>query len=267
MANAILSTQSGAKKPVNKRFRDLEGGEFNALMVVRYHGPRRLPCGAVEHFWECGCVCGKSVVVRGTKLTSGEQKSCGCLKRKRAMDQLSTHGMSRSPEYRAWTNMKTRCTNPKAINYHLYGGRGVSVYGEWASSFEEFYAYLGPRPTPLHSIDRFPNPSGNYEPGNVRWATPKQQARNRRRKVLIEVDGVLKTAVEWAEVSGVPADDIRSRLKTGWTAKRAVFEPKRTMEERNATLRRPISAKRRKSIPSENEGEAEPVSDSRAGRS
>lgn len=95
------------------------------------------------------------------------------------------HGQSRtvatgkaSPTYRTWVSMLARCSNPKASNYHLYGGRGIRVCERW-HDFAAFLADVGERPDGT-TLDRFPNPSGNYEPGNVRWATPKQQAESRR---------------------------------------------------------------------------------------
>lgn len=95
------------------------------------------------------------------------------------------HGHSRSvktgkptPTYRTWVSMLARCNNPKASNYHLYGGRGIGVCDRW-QSFENFLADVGERPDGT-TLDRFPNPNGNYEPDNVRWATAKQQAESRR---------------------------------------------------------------------------------------
>ena len=89
------------------------------------------------------------------------------------------HNASNTPEYRTWAGMKNRCLNPNNPRYKSYGGRGISVCSEWIESFSAFLSHVGLKPSPLHSIDRINN-DGNYEPGNVRWATAKEQARNTR---------------------------------------------------------------------------------------
>ena len=100
-----------------------------------------------------------------------------------------THGMSRSVEYKAWVAMIGRCHSNSHHDYKDWGGRGISVHPAWRADFLEFYREVGPRPSPQHSIDRYPNNEGNYEPGNVRWATPKQQSTNRRSTRFLMVDG------------------------------------------------------------------------------
>jgi hypothetical protein len=84
--------------------------------------------------------------------------------------------------------MLQRCKNKKAPSWRLYGGRGIRVHQAWIESFEAFLEYMGPRPSIAYSVDRFPNQNGNYEPGNVRWATAKQQGRNTRSCKLTETD-------------------------------------------------------------------------------
>lgn len=94
----------------------------------------------------------------------------------------TSHGMSRTPEYRAWLNLIQRCENPREKDFHHYGGRGISVWPEWRASFAVFFTAVGRRPSPRHSLDRIDNDRG-YEPGNVRWATQSEQMRNTSRTV------------------------------------------------------------------------------------
>lgn len=101
------------------------------------------------------------------------------------LDQ-TTHGEShKTPEYSAWSDMKKRCYQPRYINYKNYGGRGVSVCHNWLNSYLDFLHCVGRRPSKGHSLDRI-NSEGNYEPGNVRWATAKEQAQNRRTSLIVE---------------------------------------------------------------------------------
>jgi hypothetical protein len=92
----------------------------------------------------------------------------------------ATHRLSNTPEYNSWVGMKGRCLNEHGPDFRLYGGRGIAVCERWRDSFEAFYTDMGPRPSPMHSIDRFPNNDGHYEPGNCRWATPREQRLNQR---------------------------------------------------------------------------------------
>jgi hypothetical protein len=97
---------------------------------------------------------------------------------------VRTHGMSGSPEYKSWVAMKQRCLNPKDASWKNYGGRGIKVYGLWML-FKNFIVDVGLRPSPEYSLDRYPNNDGNYEPGNVRWATRQQQIDNQRKHVAL----------------------------------------------------------------------------------
>jgi len=138
-----------------------------------------------------------------------------------------------SPEYHSWNAMMGRCNNPSSKHYKYYGGRGIKVCERWYV-FENFLADMGPRPIG-HTLDRYPNKNGNYEPGNVRWATPLQQARNTRRTVMLTIDGVTRSMSEWAEIAGRRADTVYGRIQSGWDAKSAVFKEERIQERTRAT--------------------------------
>jgi hypothetical protein len=154
------------------------GEKFSRLVVVA--AAERAPCG--ERQWLCRCNCGEECVVLQSRLTLGITRSCGCL----AKENSRTHGMRRAPEYSLWCGMVARCHRVDSKNYARYGARGISVCDRWRHSFENFYADVGPRPAgtngrrPLYSLERINN-NGNYEPGNVRWATAQEQAANTRR--------------------------------------------------------------------------------------
>jgi hypothetical protein len=126
--------------------------------------------------WLFRCDCGQAVIARVGAVRSGNTVSCGCQK----IESATRHGMSRSPEYRAWRAMIDRCANPENKSFHNYGARGIKVCKRW-QRFEKFIADMGVRPSSAHSIDRFPDNDGDYEPLNCRWATWIQQAKNRRK--------------------------------------------------------------------------------------
>jgi hypothetical protein len=99
------------------------------------------------------------------------------------------HGLSYTPEYRAWQTMRLRCTVPDNPAYADYGGRGIKVCDRWMTSVEAFVSDMGPKPTPDHELDRYPDNNGDYEPGNCRWATRSENDRKRRSNRIIAFAG------------------------------------------------------------------------------
>lgn len=161
---------------------DISGHKFGRLTVIKFShvGKRR------ELIWLCRCDCGESRFVVISHLISGHSKSCGCLSREKARDRgkklLTKHGMHKTVEYQCWISMRARCINKKNCNFKNYGARGISVSKRWMESFEAFYADMGDKPSPKHSIDRINN-DGNYEPSNCRWADKKTQSNNQRGRI------------------------------------------------------------------------------------
>lgn len=148
----------------------------------------------------CRCECGRETITRKSRLISGETKSCNKCGR-------IVHGNNktgrRSKEYRAWTHIKDRCNNPTCKSYKNYGAKGIKICERWTNSFSNFLRDVGFAPSTHHTLDRFPNNKGNYEPGNVRWATMLQQQQNRTNNVWLEYNGERKILTEWSRVLGV----------------------------------------------------------------
>lgn len=189
------------------------GLRFGHLVTVStsYHHSRR--------WWLCACDCGEQKEAREQHLRSGAMKSCGCSR------TPIKHGMHGTSEYSIWQAMKNRCRLPSNIGYANYGGRGISVCDRWQSSFEAFFADVGPRPSSKHSLDREDNSKG-YEPGNVRWTTKDVQTRNTRRNRYITAFGRAQTVTDWAVETGLSFKCITDRIdRLGWSAEDAVSRP------------------------------------------
>lgn len=202
---------------------DYIGKVFNRLTVIadaeRRNGHRRLLCE---------CLCGKRKEFYASNVVGGKSHSCGCLQ-KETMSKIGgsnrTHGQSskETAEYRAWRSMIQRCHSQTNKQFDGYGGRGIRVCQEWRSSFSAFFAAIGQRPSPSHSLDRIDNNRG-YEPGNVRWATACEQSNNQRSNHIVDVDGQRMTLAEAIRLKGQRSNVVRQRLAFGWSLDRALNE-------------------------------------------
>jgi hypothetical protein len=203
-------------------------GDRYGLWTVLQEGPQGGP-PKYRKRWFCRCDCGVTRTVDDSNLRGGHTTSCGCRTNKPFIEgQVRTnHGHSSNPVYAAWLNMVSRCTDPQNIGYHRYGGRGITICERWLS-FENFLADMGERPSANHSIDRYPDNNGNYEPDNCRWATRKEQVRNRRCTVMIVYQGISKPMAEWAEIKDIQYMTLFYRLyRLGWSVEQSLNTPVR----------------------------------------
>lgn len=173
----------------------------------------------------CKCECGTERVVDYQQVRAGSSKSCGCLNREKSSARHKTHGLTKSPIYSVWKNMKRRCTNPDAKDFYLYGGRGISVCERWMD-FNNFYADMGDIPFKSAQLDRIDS-DGNYEPSNCKWSSPSEQMRNRRDNRMIEHNGEYLCLTDWESKAGFPRNMLYSRLKNGWSFDKAINTPPR----------------------------------------
>lgn len=161
--------------PISQMNRIAMEGQFFGRLLVLMRGANIGPHTA----YHCLCKCGTEVIVRAQSLRKGETTSCGCWRKEKMANTQRTHGMTRTPTYNSWRAMLSRCQDVTHPQFADYGGRGIVVSDRWRASFQTFLADMGERPEGT-TLDRFPNPDGNYEPGNTRWATRIQQRHNRR---------------------------------------------------------------------------------------
>lgn len=198
---------------------DMAGRRVGRLTVIRQVATERP--GA---HWLCRCDCGTQKVISGGNLRRGDTVSCGCKRRENNRNHPRAHGLVHTSEYTTWMSMKARCSRPSVACYPNYGGRGIRVCERWESSFLAFYEDMGRKPSPQHSIDRIDN-DGDYEPGNCRWATPAEQACNRRpasNSRFVTAFGQTKTVSEWSRLTGISNSTLDGRLNRGWRPGRSL---------------------------------------------
>lgn len=204
------------------KFIDVAGQKFGRLVVVeRVENDKK-----GQAMWKCRCECGNECVVAGTYLRKGLTKSCGCLWYDAIKQANSTHGEYHTRLRSIWTGIKNRCYNKNEPAYRYYGGKGVSMCGEW---FEDFLAF---KSWAIHNgysedltIDRI-DVDGDYCPENCRWVSMKKQCNNRTNNVLIELNGETKTLAEWVELSPLSYKQVWHRYHVlGWDIEKSLYTP------------------------------------------
>lgn len=171
---------------------------------------------------ECLCDCGNRRIVSLYDLKRSHTTSCGCLRIDKLRADNTTHGLSKTPTHNSWRAMLERCNRPAHQFYLYYGGRGIAVCKRWMT-FENFLADMGLKPKGK-SLDRI-DPNGNYEPGNCRWATSKEQARNVSNIRTITHNGKTQTIAAWADDLGVKVCTLHMRLFRGWSVADTLERP------------------------------------------
>ncbi len=197
------------------------GQRFGRLVVEASH--RAQPHGRWQSVVRCDC--GTVKTVEESNVRSGRTESCGCLRLERVHAASATHGMSKTPEYKIWVGMITRCENTAVKCYSRYGGRGITVSPEWRASFAQFMADMGPRPDRKYSIDRLDNDKG-YSAENCAWRTASEQANNRRCNTSITYNGKTMTVRQWSRHLGGDINTVYKRLRAGWSPELAVSAPR-----------------------------------------
>ena len=194
------------------------GLEFGLLTV--------LEMASGKNYWLCRCKCGTEKQVRGDHLKTGKTISCGCERTRLASERAhklheanTKTGLSRSRTYNVWSNMKSRCSNPKNLAWSYYGGRGIRVCDRWLN-FANFLSDMG-IPKPVLTLERINN-DGHYEPTNCRWASRKEQQNNRRANHLIEWNNKTQTMAQWAEELGLTFNTFSSRIYSGMLLSKAM---------------------------------------------
>lgn len=199
---------------MSMRIQVTPGERYGRLTVAQETTPHTSPGGSTFRRFTCVCDCGNAGPVRLRNLRSGNTASCGCARRK--------HNKSSAGTYSTWEGMRQRCLNPRSQYYSRYGGRGITVCDRWRD-FGNFLADMGERPEGL-TLERVDNNKG-YSKENCRWATRRDQARNRCDTVLVTCRGETMCLTDWASRLGVHRDTIKSRLAHGWSIEAALSTP------------------------------------------
>lgn len=203
---------------------DITGFKNEYLEVLHLSGKKTTK--SRSRHWVCKCAfCGEKFVANTSEIKSGAKKGCGCNHYKNVSSSLKTHGLSKTRIYSIWTGLKNRCFNKNELAYKNYGGRGITVCKEWSgkNGFMNFYHWAMENGyDDTLTIDR-KDVNGNYEPSNCRWATYKEQVRNRRNTLKYTINGKEMTLKEWCDLYEIDYHLVYERIFTyGYSVEKAL---------------------------------------------
>lgn len=213
-----------------QKITDLTGQKFGRLTVIDLAHTYEM--GRAK--WNCVCECGGKSTPLGHALRHGRTKSCGCLAKEMSRIRRLTHGMEKTRQYKIWVGMRNRCRNPKTSYYHIYGGKGITVCKEW-ESFEKFWEDMKEGYSDELSIDRVDS-NGNYCKENCRWATPKEQGKNKNNNLIHNGECASEASRRLGGFEGLVA----GRIRNGWEIEDAFNTPPKGHRHEQALSRRGI---------------------------
>ena len=216
LSNSLSTSNSySILRYIMARKLELKGKRFGRWTVLNRQGSTKYG----EALWNCVCDCGTKRLVRAFMLVSNKSKSCGCTTRETA----TTHGLSKTRQYRIWQAMKTRCTNTKQPNYKRYGDRGIIYDPHW-ETFENFWNDMKSSYADTLTLERIDNSKG-YSKRNCRWVTPAEQNMNMRSNLFIKYKRTLLTVAAASRLTGLSTTTIYNRKQRGWSDKKTLSTP------------------------------------------
>lgn len=204
-----------------KPIKDHTNEKYGRLIVLQFVERKKH-----NSYWKCRCDCGNEIIVPITYLTTGDTKSCGCLRKEQAIKNGKKNKFVKNKRlYNIWIDMKRRCYNKNRKAYKNYGGRGIIICDEWKNNFMSFYNWaIENGYDDKLTIDRIDN-NGNYEPNNCRWATLKQQANNTSHNHVVEYKGKKYTLSELAKEYDLNYVLVKSRIRNNWDIEKIIKTP------------------------------------------
>lgn len=221
LLHGIVQLKNGKRSKMVARKKIEIGQRFGRLVVLANLGIKTCNNGERSTVYKCQCDCGNFVEVKHKMLNGGHVKSCGCLKHEYQRIKSPFYKIKHRALLFVWKTMKQRCLTPTNKDYYLYGGRGITVCNEWKNDFFAFNSWAESNGYAKGlMLDRIDN-NGNYCPENCRWATPIEQANNKRTNKWITLDNQTKTLKTWCNELNLPYSRTDSRLQKGWSVEEA----------------------------------------------